>query len=193
MKILKEDKHLPGEPGELNIPSPITAKQSEPQLVSSQRYIQPSNLHSFYSLPAVNYDVPPSLLINPLFYSMFDVNSGYRGIGENPRKSMDQVSQYYQSIFASQSDDYYKYYPQSYYYMLGNDYMQIVRPNIININNVNANGNALIINNQPIDKSVNLREDQKIQQKDNAEAIFKIDVDKEYYNKRYACHNLLSN
>lgn len=79
-----------------------------------------------------------------------------------------------QNLFPSQLEDYYKYCPQ-YYYMMGNDYMQMSRPNIISINNVNANGNALIINNQSNGRSLVIQEEVK----PRTENTFEIKIDKE--------------
>jgi hypothetical protein len=88
-------------------------------------------------------------------------------------------TQYRQGVFPSQIEDYYKF-CSPYYYLMGNDYMQLSRPSIININNVNAGGNALIINNQPTGRSTILQE------KGILEKVFDIQVDKEYYKKKYA-------
>ncbi len=74
-------------------------------------------------------------------------------MGEMPK--MDPAAAMYNYpgyMFQGQfPEDYYKYYspygqyaPQA-YCLPGSDYIQVVRPNFININNVNAMGNALII------------------------------------------------
>ncbi len=97
---------------------------------------------------------------------------------------------------------YYRYYsalcsqfaaPPAYYLPQSSDYIQLMRPNFININNVNTLGNALIISGNH-NAQVNLpaapqqvvaaAPDPVPTQKEESE-IFRVDVNYEYYRKRY--------
>ena len=126
---------------------------------------------------------------------------------------------YYQNLYMQQAqypqpDDYYKYYqhPAQYQYshggycFSGNDCIQVVRPNIININNVNAMGNALIISGTSAPaaapaaamnmqktgigdaKRIGQEEGEmaKERTKKEGEGFFKITVDFEFYQQKYA-------
>lgn len=122
--------------------------------------------------------------MGPVFNSAVELhsNSGVQKIAEKDKYQPP----FCQNLFPSQFEDYYKYCSQ-YYYMMGNDYMQISRPNIISINNVNTNGNALIINNQSNRRSIVIQEEAK----PRTENIFEVRVDKEYYRQKYANDKLL--
>jgi len=113
-------------------------------------------------------------------------------------------------------EDYYKYYQSPYGayhqgYFMPNDYIQVMRPNFININNVNTMGNALIISGNPNGqmnmgspqrpaeasplKSVQVTQETPAKSplptgkiaavgKDNG--FFKVEVNYEYYRKLYS-------
>jgi len=105
----------------------------------------------------------------------------YGNTRKAPEKGKYQP-QYSQGMFNSQLEEYHKF-CSPYCYFMGNDYMQLGRPSIININNVNTSGNALIINNQPAGRTTILKEEGRV------EKVFEIQVDKEYYKKKYAIHD----
>ncbi len=66
------------------------------------------------------------------------------------------------------------------------DCVHFVAPNIININNVNTLGTALIINN-----SVQTRPAETPQKPLGRETLFRVEVDQDYYRKLYAGHPAL--
>lgn len=140
------------------------------------------NFHSFYSLPSAHYGMSPPLLVAPVLNPAFEMNIGNKVPNDGSMVVADQKSyspQYYQGMFAPQLEDYHKY-CQQYYYLMGNDYMQLGRPSIININNVNANGNALIINSRPV--TVLSNRDQE------SSEVFAVHVDREHYRRKYSVH-----
>eukprot|EP01022_Parablepharisma_sp_SALTPOND_P012582 TRINITY_DN161_c0_g2_i8.p2 TRINITY_DN161_c0_g2~~TRINITY_DN161_c0_g2_i8.p2 ORF type:complete len:386 (+),score=13.43 TRINITY_DN161_c0_g2_i8:911-2068(+) len=201
-------------PAKFATPSPRMVPQPAPSAyLPPSRYMMPTPTpYSYYAFPHTRpqYVSPPQLMMGNFLGPHKDEDNN-----KPPSLHFEEEPQqqaYYSNVFLPPSpfphEDYYKYYqPQPYHYpphsgycLPGNDCIQVVRPNIININNVNAMGNALIISgtsaqtpgaNLPPAKA---EEEKKKPQVENEIAspkkegcgFFKVDVDLEYYHKRYS-------
>lgn len=152
------------------------------------------------NLPAITIPPPQNL---PSFFSIQQVRpqSNIGPVNQNPLESLEDKKHtpyhqnppppYLQNFLIPPPEDYYNFYQYLYQqrYNLGprNDYIPMVYPNIININNVNTLGNALIINGHQTPNEPKVQSS-KVNEFPNkpSDGIFKITIDEDYYQKKYA-------
>lgn len=167
---------------------PLGRANTQPlmQAASRQQLTQGPSLHSFYSLPSTHYSIASPFFLAPLLNPKSDLHPSNALRGASEREKCK--GQYGHGVFGPQVEDYCKLCPQ-YCCLMGSDYMQMAGPSIININNVNANGNALIVNGSCAEHPVVIREEPK--GKVGKDGVFEIKVDNDYYKQRYAGNSKL--
>ena len=171
----------------MKFPSPSPVMLSHPAASFQNTYqpmINPSLQHVYF---VPNCTTPTQFFLNPVFNQ---IESNPKLINEESKEREEeeiQQPQFY--TLMSQLDNYCGYRAQPYYYIVPGNYMSMAGANIININNINANGNALIINNQNDNKVPEEKSNYIEKNKRKENLIFKVEIDEDYYQKRYADNN----